>query len=105
MFKYTITEGENESASISFIGDLDIDGTELMTDEITPKLLKYKAIEIDFKGVYFLDSTGIGLFMKLVKQIQEHERYVSIVNVNEDVKELFTMLHIPQILGEDIFKD
>lgn len=104
MFTYDINVESPDKATVLFSGDIDIDGTEIMAEEIPPKLHGYDKIEFNFKGVYFLDSTGIGLFMKLVEQVKEQGIEVSITNINEDVNELFELLQIPKILGEDLFQ-
>ncbi len=105
MFTYIINEEDSNRAVVLFSGDIDIDGTEVMSEEIPQQLHGFDKVEFNFKDVHFLDSTGIGLFMKLVEGVKERETEVVITNINEDVNQLFTILQIPKILGEELFEE
>ncbi|MFX3673190.1 MAG: lipid asymmetry maintenance protein MlaB [Paenisporosarcina sp.] len=102
MFMYSLIE-EDKDLQVVIKGDLDIDGTEIINEELIPKMLTYKKVNINFEDVPFVDSSGMGLLMALVHTLTENETSITISNVREDVFEVFELLQIPEILGEDIF--
>jgi anti-anti-sigma factor len=104
MFAYQLVESDLKS-TISFDGDLDIDVTELMEEEITPRLRKSVEVDIDFSSVHFVDSSGIGLLISLVQSLSDWGTKVRIYHLNEDVKLVFDMLQLPDILGPDVLMD
>jgi anti-anti-sigma factor len=94
---------DQPKATLYLEGDMDIDATEIIEDEICPVLQKYNFVEINFIKVRFVDSTGIGLLINLVQHSQENGINIAISNVNAEVNEVFSLLQIPNILGKDVF--
>lgn len=94
---------DQRKATLLLEGDMDIDATEIVEDEIIPVLPQYTSVEINFAKVRFVDSTGIGLLIKLVQRSQEKGVIVTITEVNSEVNEVFSLLQIPDILGENVF--
>jgi anti-anti-sigma factor len=104
MFKYDIVHLDSK-AIIFLNGDLDFDVTEIMREEIAPMLLKSQDIEIDFENVSFVDSSGIGLLITLIKDLREHGNKVVVTHLKPEVKQVFSLLQLPEILGYDVFED
>ncbi|KZM57767.1 MULTISPECIES: STAS domain-containing protein [Aeribacillus] len=104
MFSYSLDE-LNEKAYVRFVGDLDIEVAELMETEIIPALQTYTNIEFDFQEVPFVDSTGIGLLLNLIETVKKNglDVQVKIKNVQPLVKDVFDMLQLDKILGENVF--
>ncbi|MBM7573325.1 STAS domain-containing protein [Aquibacillus albus] len=102
MFKYSTIEKEKD-IEVHLEGDLDIDGTEVVKEELIPMLQEYEQIKINFEKVLFVDSSGIGLLLELVQSLQKKEKKVSIINVTENVANVFELLQLPEILGEEVF--
>jgi anti-anti-sigma factor len=102
MIKYSIHENEDH-LEVKLEGDLDIDGTEVVDEELIPRLEKYKTVNIDFEHVPFVDSSGMGLLMNLVQSLKEKGTKVTISNVKQDVYDVFELLQLPEILGEGVF--
>lgn len=94
---------EEVRATVLFEGDIDIEATEIIEEEISPVLPQYECVEINFANVRFVDSTGIGLLIKLVQSLKEKGVKVTITQLNSDVNEVFSLLQIPDILGKDVF--
>lgn len=103
MFSYNLNQ-DNLHATIQFHGDLDIEVTELMEYEIIPALKPFSHIEIDFEAVPFVDSTGIGLLLNLIQTLKQRgdEIQVTIKNIQPLVKEVFEMLQLEDILGDEV---
>ncbi|MGG7622125.1 STAS domain-containing protein [Bacillus coreaensis] len=94
---------DGKKLTVDIIGDLDIDSTELVEEDLIPTLEKYKNINLVFTDVPFVDSSGMGLLLTVVQTLQEKDIEVSISNVRKDVMEVFEILQLPEILGEKVF--
>ncbi|MEQ2528359.1 STAS domain-containing protein [Bacillaceae bacterium CLA-AA-H227] len=103
MFSYNLKQDE-QYATIQFHGDLDIEVTEIMEYEIIPALQTFSHIQIDFQEVPFVDSTGIGLLLNLIQTLKKNddEVQVTIKNIQPLVKEVFEMLQLEDILGDEV---
>jgi len=102
MLKFSFYPDE-DNLGVSFHGDLDIDSTEIVEEEIIPTMEKYKHVKINFVDVPFVDSSGMGLLLNIVRTLNEKGTKVTIANVRDEVMEIFELLQIPSILGEEIF--
>ncbi|TFE04219.1 STAS domain-containing protein [Jeotgalibacillus salarius] len=102
MFSYEI-EKESDRAKVMFEGDLDIDCTEVIEEELIPALVDYKSVVIEFGEVEFVDSSGMGLLLNLVQSLRDEDVSVHIRRVREEVMEVFDLLQIPEILGRQTF--
>lgn len=104
MFTYEVKQNDGIT-EVAFQGDMDIDVTEIIEGEITSRLLDCLAVEIDFSQVSFVDSSGIGLLISLVHCLKERNVQITIVKVKDDVKQVFQLLQLLEILGPDVFVD
>ncbi|WP_100407025.1 STAS domain-containing protein [Bacillus solitudinis] len=102
MFSFS-TEEISEHLEVKLEGDLDIEGTEVVEENLMPIMEKHSSVSVDFARVQFIDSSGMGLLLTLVKTLHEKEIIVTIKDVREDVMEVFELLQIPEILGEGVF--
>ncbi|WP_156291245.1 STAS domain-containing protein [Oceanobacillus salinisoli] len=102
MLKYNIVNEEN-GVQVTLHGDLDIEGTEIIKEELLPNLLNSKEVNVSFEKVPFVDSSGMGLLITLVNSLKENNSKVTISNVKEEVFEIFELLQLPEILGEEVF--
>lgn len=103
MFAYQIHKSEEEAVVI-FEGDLDIESGEILEEDILPVVSEYASVRLNFGEVYFVDSSGIGLIIRTVDELREGGRSVKIENVRPEVMEVFELLQIREILGEDVFE-
>lgn len=103
MFHYAINEVEGLT-QVHFNGDLDIEATELFEERLLPEVNKSREVLINFTNVPFVDSSGIGLLLNLVRFLQASNIAVNISGVTPDVKIIFDLLQIPDIVGEHVFR-
>ncbi|MFC0213598.1 lipid asymmetry maintenance protein MlaB [Paenibacillus chartarius] len=101
MFEYVILH-EQKKTVVKFSGDLDIDVTEFMEDQLTPQLLQSKMVQIDFSRIRFVDSSGIGLLISLLTSLRDSGIPATVLNISEDVRMIFELLQLPEILGPDV---
>lgn len=103
MFSYTLDRFGHE-VSVRFIGDLDIEVSEVMEEEIIPVLGGLKRVDFDFSRVPFVDSTGIGLLINLIEILKKNGEgvQIKIKEIQPLVKEVFDMLQLQEILGDEV---
>ncbi|RCW71886.1 STAS domain-containing protein [Saliterribacillus persicus] len=83
-------------------GDLDIECEEIVHEELIPAMIHEKNVRVDFSNVHFVDSSGMGLLISLVKTLKDKDINITIQNINDDILEVFDLLQIPQIIGSDV---
>jgi stage II sporulation protein AA (anti-sigma F factor antagonist) len=59
---------------------------------------KFNKMVIDFKGLDFIDSSGIGFVIGRYKVIRKHGGSIVIVNANKKVKKILDMSGIGKII-------
>ncbi|MDQ0160903.1 STAS domain-containing protein [Alkalibacillus salilacus] len=105
--KYDLTS-EDEEIELTLSGGLDLESTDLFEKEIYPVLAErlehYKKLNINMHEVAFVDSTGVGVIIQFVNWARIHEVDVTIINMQEQVYEIFHFMQIDNILGIDILK-
>lgn len=103
MFSYYI-ETNDEQVFVKMFGDLDIDVTEVIEQEILPRLLHFQTVTFHFGSVPFVDSTGIGLLINLVETLKENRKgiLIHIKEIQPLVQEVFDMIQLKEILGEEV---
>jgi anti-anti-sigma factor len=94
---------EEEILEVKLNGDLDIDSTEIVDEELIPMLNGHQSVKLNMIDVPFVDSSGMGLLMHLVQTLTDKGTTVTILNVRDEVMEVFELLQIPEILGKGVF--
>ncbi|WP_458122150.1 STAS domain-containing protein [Paenibacillus sp. Z6-24] len=85
-------------------GDIDIDAGDIFEEQLEPELAEAAAIILNLAAVEFVDSSGIGLLIKLVQNLQEQEKQVWIEQTQLEVMEVFELLQLDEILGKDTLR-
>lgn len=94
-------EFEDEIAILELKGELDMATVDSLVEKFWELKENYSKIIFDFNEISFVDSTGVG---KLIKLFQDHEELdYAITNLQSDVKEIFDILNLKEILGEEVF--
>ncbi|WP_077214350.1 STAS domain-containing protein [Bacillus dakarensis] len=104
MFTYKLDKID-QSVSVQFNGDFDIEVSELIEDEIIPALMNFACVELDFDGVPFVDSTGIGLLLNLIDSLKNNQEdvQIKIKKIQPMVREVFEILQLDEILREKVY--
>ena len=88
MFKANIDK-KDDYLILNLAGDLDVYSEEEFRDFIEDELKdKNSDLVIDIKDLDYLDSTGLGMFMKIYKMYEENGQKVKIINPKEDIFEM-----------------
>lgn len=64
---------------------------QCMTDE------GYKEVLIDFSGITFMDSAGLGSLVLLLKMVRSHNGTMYLCNVNEQIQMLFELTNMDRV--------
>ena len=74
---------------------LNINNANAIKKELLPIIMKSgNSLTIDFKGVVFVDSSGFQVLIALLKAAELFNSDLEIINVSEDLKELFDLLSL-----------
>ncbi|MDO5028178.1 MAG: STAS domain-containing protein [Bacillota bacterium] len=98
-FRREIEERQDKGPVIKLFGELDIYTSTDFKDEVLEILEKYKDnIYLDLKDLEYIDSTGLGSLIALVKTAKEIDKKVYLKDVNERIRKLFKITAL-----EDMF--
>ena len=97
MFKANIDK-KDDKLILKLKGDLDVYSEDEFKDFIEDEL-KGEDLDlvIDIKDLDYLDSTGLGMFMKIYKMNKEKGKRVKIINPKENILKLFKITDLTDI--------
>lgn len=99
MFDSKITKND-DSLILEVKGDLDVYSEDKFKDFIEASLKPIeKDLVIDLKDLNYLDSTGLGLFMKVYKLVTEKGYEFKIINPKENIYKLFKITDLVDIFN------
>ena len=99
MFESTIYDKEDYKL-VEIKGDLDIYSEDEFRDFIELELENIDTdLVIDIKNLDYLDSTGLGLFMKIYKLVNEKNHSVKIINPKENILKLFKITDLTEVFN------
>ncbi|MCH5229030.1 MAG: STAS domain-containing protein [Muribaculaceae bacterium] len=89
--KTTITENQN-NILVNLSGDLDTSAALETEKEFQPLLTaKDKNITLDCKDLNYISSSGLRLFLSLLKSCKPNGNSLTLENLNDNIKKVFTM--------------
>lgn len=102
MEKNYVVKNLNNYTYIEFYGDIDDTVCPKYRQEISDLIEtnKSKDMIFDFKGVTFIDSSGIGLILGRYNQLKSHKRKLYVNQTNNQIKKLFKISGIYTIIEE-----
>lgn len=73
--------------------------TEEVKGELKPELsVAGTKMILDLEGIGFIDSSGIGCIISLVKTAKSNGSMLKLCNLSKEVKSVFDLLHLQMIL-------
>ncbi|MGY3569819.1 STAS domain-containing protein [Vibrio paucivorans] len=93
-------EASDTILTLVISGNLDADGSRDAQPHIDDVIARdqHNEIELDFREVDFLDSSGVGALVYLYKRLVERERNMRIENVRGQPLEIINLLRIGQAI-------
>lgn len=96
----SITVKESNPKSIVYLsGEIDAYTAPNLKAKLIPLSEKESSIlEVDMKQVRYMDSTGLGVFISILKSTKEHGSQLKLINLQERVYRLFTITGLIDIM-------
>lgn len=90
---YLKFENNSDRLLVHMMGELDHHSAEEVRNKIDDRLNRedMKKLIMDFSGVSFMDSSGIGVVIGRYKKLAYKNGVVCITNVNEPVRRVFEL--------------
>lgn len=91
-------ENRDDIVVLSLVGKIDIDSSP----ELKAKVLDLieqdnKNIFIDFSGISFMNSSGLGALISIVKEARSREASLTIISPTTFIKSLFKLTQLDKI--------
>lgn len=99
-FRNEIIKKENEELVVKLAGELDIYVSQRFKEEVLEEYNKDKSdICMDFEDLEYIDSTGLGSLIAILKTIQKDGKEIYLKDVNSRIRKLFKITKL-----EEMFK-
>ena len=83
---------------MELIGEIDIYTASQLKSEFQSILEKKKTpIEMDFKNLEYIDSTGLGVLIGALKRLREDDKDITLYHVKPSIKKLLNLTGLNQI--------
>lgn len=97
----------NNVFHVQLEGELDMGGIEEINKEMCPIFAAAKDLKgviIDMEKLMFIESSGVANLIATCKQLEASSTPFYFVNISPNVNEIFDLLAIPDILGNEHFQ-
>ena len=93
-------EGRERSKPHLFVVTEDIDASNAW--QLKPRLLEHMTqfgpeLQLDLGQVNFIDSTGLGMLVSVLKEAREHDGHVSLINPNREIQRLLQITGLERV--------
>ncbi|MEA3422349.1 MAG: STAS domain-containing protein [Bacillota bacterium] len=90
---------ENNLWKVDLIGDLDINSSIMLKDKINEILdEKEESVEFETSKLNYIDSTGLGVLISLLKRLNNYENAMSIINVQDNILKIFKITGLFKVI-------
>jgi anti-anti-sigma factor len=95
----TITRNQyGETLIMALEGRLDTNTAPKLREELIPEFDRTRNIQLDFKQLVYVSSVGLRVLLIGEKTAKAKNGKMAIVNVSEDIKEIFEMTGFSEVL-------
>jgi anti-sigma B factor antagonist len=96
--KITELEKNDKICKMSIDGEMDINTYKKVKDKLNEIIDEESIdIELDFQNLSYIDSTGIGVLIGILKKLNKNEQSLVIKNARENIKRLFNITGLDKI--------
>jgi len=90
---YLEFENKNDKLIVCMSGELDHHSAEEVRNKIDDRLDREKIVKLimDFSGVTFMDSSGIGVVIGRYKRLSQKKGSICIIKARDSVKRVFEL--------------
>lgn len=83
---------------IQLVGDVDIQSSSHLKEEINGMLNQVETdLKIDCANLSYIDSTGLGVLIGVLKRVKLVEKEITIVNAQNNIKKLLNITGLDKI--------
>lgn len=84
---------------VTVSGEIDAYTAPKLRDELLPLAEgKNKVITVNLKDVTYMDSTGLGVFVGLFKQLNSNEGELKLIELSDRLKRLFELTGLSKVM-------
>lgn len=89
---------DNDFWNVSIEGELDVSSADKLKDQLH-KIVDEKMLDvkIDLTNLEYIDSTGLGVIIGVLKKLRVNEKEIYILNPRSNVKKIFTITGLDKI--------
>jgi len=96
--KITELEKNDKICKMSIDGEMDINTYKNVKDKLNQIIDEESIdIELDFENLSYIDSTGIGVLIGILKKLNKNEQSLIIKNARDNIKRLFNITGLDKI--------
>jgi anti-sigma B factor antagonist len=91
---------DDKEIFVSVSGEIDAYTAPKLREELLPLTEgENKVITVNLKDVSYMDSTGLGVFVGMFKQLTKNEGELKLVELSERMKRLFAITGLSHIMS------
>lgn len=91
-------EESKKSWDISLFGDVDIETSTMLKEELSAMLEVYQGdINIDCAELSYIDSTGLGVLIGILKRVKNNENEVILSNTQKNMLKLLKITGLDKV--------
>ncbi|MGM0379270.1 MAG: STAS domain-containing protein [Bacillota bacterium] len=88
----------NDHWKVSLKGEMDINTYNSVKNELNDMIKKETLdLKIDCSELSYIDSTGIGVLIGILKKIKKEDKMLYIINAEKNIKRLFNITGLDKI--------
>jgi anti-sigma B factor antagonist len=93
-----VQEKENDAIKVFLSGEIDIYNTQKLKDELYKIVDDNKTnIKMDCENLEYIDSTGLGVLVGILKKVKEHNKEIYVYNLKDSIKKLFLITGLEKL--------
>lgn len=97
---------KREKNTILVVGDLDIFHARDAKEAIMAYYRENPSdLVLDFSGVEFMDSTGLGVLISILKEMEDKDHRLSILHVNPRIRKIFKITELDEVFSLEESED
>jgi anti-anti-sigma factor len=101
----TVRLEQEDQPTVYLAGEMDLDCADDLRETVERAAAGAAMVVLDFADVRFIDSSGTGIFVRLCLDLQAQGVAVRARNVPPVVAQVFDMLKVQALIGDEAFFD
>ena len=103
MLEVFTTVGKDQKV-LGLVGELDIETVDNFKQHVEEARVDLSCLVLDMSALSFVDSTGVGGLLNVVRSLTNDNISVKVRNVSAELYEVFELLGLPMLFGNEVFE-